>query len=142
MRGKGTQFARFLWPVIEALQKLGGSGKANEVKEIIFEKFNITKDAVTSTGVPRFYNQIAWARLYLVKSGYLDSSKRGVWNLTKKGRKAAGFSDEKAQEIFKEVQNEYRAGSPRKKSKGGSFQQITDKFPEVNEVAIAAEGGY
>src|SRR3989304_4285344 len=49
----------------------------------------LTKEAVIlKSGQSRIYNQIAWARLYLVKAGLLDSSKRGVWSLTEKGRTA------------------------------------------------------
>ena len=36
-------------------------------------------------GAPRFYNQVAWAKFYLAKAGYIDASKRGVWSLTEKG---------------------------------------------------------
>jgi restriction system protein len=119
MRGKGPQFTRFLWPVIEALKELGGSGKPNEIKEIIFKKFNITDDEILPSGTPKLYNQIQWARLYLVKSGHLDSSQRGVWNLTKKGREAERFSNEEALRIFNEVQKDMKgesAGSKRKKA--------------------------
>lgn len=45
----------------------------------------------------------SWARLYLVRSRYLDSSKRGVWSLTEKGWSL----DTKAFDIlgtFREVQ--------------------------------------
>jgi restriction system protein len=37
------------------------------------------------SGSPRAKNQAFWARLYLVKAGYLRSAKRGVWALTEKG---------------------------------------------------------
>jgi len=55
-------------------------------------------------GVPVLYNRIAWARLYLVKTGYLDNSVRGVWTLTEKGRDAAALTDAQIAEIVREVQ--------------------------------------
>ncbi|MCB0062373.1 MAG: Mrr restriction system protein [Caldilineaceae bacterium] len=47
-------------------------------------------------------NQVAWARFYLVKAGYLDSSTRGVWSLTEKGHHAT-LTQPQALEIFKEI---------------------------------------
>ena len=38
------------------------------------------------SGGLRYRTNIAWARFYLVKEGLLDSSKRGVWSLTERGR--------------------------------------------------------
>ena len=51
------------------------------------------------SGGSRFRNQVAWARFYLVREGLLDSSKRGVWSLTERGR-SAHLTMEKAGEIF------------------------------------------
>ena len=44
-------------------------------------------EAVPSGG-SRLKTNVAWARFYLVREGLLDSSKRGVWSLTEKGRHA------------------------------------------------------
>jgi restriction system protein len=42
---------------------------------------------------------VAWARFYLVREGLLDSSKRGVWSLTERGR-ATTLTLEQAREVF------------------------------------------
>jgi len=39
-------------------------------------------------GQSRVRNQIQWAKFYLASAGYIDSSKRGIWNLTEKGLSA------------------------------------------------------
>jgi restriction system protein len=51
------------------------------------------------SGGPRYRNQVAWARFYLVRAGLLDSSRRGVWSLTERGRTTHLTVDE-AGEIF------------------------------------------
>jgi restriction system protein len=51
------------------------------------------------SGEPRFRNQVHWARFYLVREGLLDSSKRGVWSLTERGR-ATSLTYEQAHQIF------------------------------------------
>jgi restriction system protein len=47
-------------------------------------------------------NQVHWARQYLVWDGYIDSSKRGVWTLTDKGR-SVDFNNLNPLEIFRSV---------------------------------------
>lgn len=42
---------------------------------------------------------MAWARFYLVREGFLDSSRRGVWSLTERGRETR-LSSEQARELF------------------------------------------
>jgi len=87
-QAKGPQFIRFFKPVIEVLKESGGSGTAAEIIDQTIEKMNISEkdqEATNKNGQSRVKNQVNWARLYLVRAGYLDSSKRGIWSLTEKG---------------------------------------------------------
>ena len=87
-QAKGPQFIRFFKPVIEVLKESGGSGTAAEIIDQTIEKMNISEkeqEATNKNGQSRVRNQVNWARLYLVRAGYLDSSKRGIWSLTEKG---------------------------------------------------------
>jgi len=56
-------------------------------------------ESVTQTGVNRFYNQVAWARQFLVWDGLIDDSKRGVWTLTPLGWKTR-LDDVAARELL------------------------------------------
>ena len=51
----------------------------------------------------RFENQVHWARFYLAKAGYIDSSQRGVWTLTEKGRSLGTVTADQIQLIIKDV---------------------------------------
>ncbi len=87
-QAKGPQFIRFFKPIIEVLKESGGSGTAAEIIDQAIEKMNISEkeqEATNKNGQSRVRNQVNWARLYLVRTGYLDSSKRGIWSLTEKG---------------------------------------------------------
>jgi len=90
------QHFRYINPIIEVLKFLGGSGRSSEVSDLVIEKLDITdvelEDQLQS-GQSRIKNQIHWARLVLVKIGFIDSSQRGVWSLTEKGLNA-NFSKE------------------------------------------------
>jgi restriction system protein len=76
-------------PILEALRELGGSGRPREVALLIAERHHVSQDQMGETmksGQTRFYNQVAWARQYLVWEGLLDGSKHGVWSLSPKGQ--------------------------------------------------------
>lgn len=107
----GPQFVKYFRPVIDALKELGNSGTPSEVREIIANKFQLTDDQLNDalpSGTPRFLNQVAWARFYLNKAGYIASSKRGVWSLTEKGL-ASNLTDEQALEVFQTIQDQFQA---------------------------------
>ncbi len=121
---KGPDFIKYYVPIIEVLQEIGGSGTVAEVIDLVIEKLGISEEEQADTlksGGSRVRNRVQWARLYLVKAGFLDSSKRGVWNLTEKGLKI------KPQELdvigtFKEVQK----GFQETKKKKDSIQEESD----------------
>ena len=71
----GPQFVKYFPEVITALKELGNSGTPSEVREHIATKLNLSDNvlnAQTKSGIARFENQVAWARFYLAKAGYID----------------------------------------------------------------------
>ena len=99
---EGSQFVRYFGPLLDALRKLGGSGTPEEVVEQIAQDLGLPDEVqndLLPSGQPRYRNQVAWARFYLVREGLLDSSKRGVWSLTDRGRETT-LSSEQAREVF------------------------------------------
>jgi restriction system protein len=99
---EGAQFVRYFGPLLDALRGLGGSGTPDEVVERIASDLQLPDDLqneLLPSGEPRYRNQVAWARFYLVREGMVDSSKRGVWSLTERGR-ATHLSPEQAREVF------------------------------------------
>ena len=91
MARQRAEFAQWLGPVLDALRALGGSGKPREVCDFVAEHTQVPSsilDATLKSGQTRFYNQVHWARQYLVWEGLLDGSTHGVWTLTKAGYEA------------------------------------------------------
>jgi len=87
----GARFLRYFGPLLDALRSLGGSGTPDEVAERIAFDLKLSDEVQNETiasGESRFRNQVRWARLFLVREGLIDSSKRGVWTLTERGRSA------------------------------------------------------
>ena len=88
-------------PVLNALNSLGGSAKPSEVRDWLVADLQISDESLELTiknGTQLFLNRVQWARLYLSKTGYIGSSKRGVWSLTEKGRNAQ-IDDNETREI-------------------------------------------
>ena len=129
---KGPKFIRFMGPVIEALQDLGGSGRPSEVVDWIATKQNIPEEEqneLIASGQSRFANEIGWARFYLVKTGYVDSSKRGVWSLTTKGLNAS-LTHQDALSILREVQATSKVERVKKVSEDGDQESEEPPAPE------------
>ena len=129
---KGPQFVRYFQPVIDALVSLGGSGRPEEVEDTISEQLGLTEEdrtEQTSSGQSRFSNKVNWARFYLVKAGLIDSSVRGVWNLTEKGR-ATKLTSEQSLDLFHQIHKQFSV--ERKKVK-------TEKLTSDDEVNIPDE---
>jgi restriction system protein len=137
---KGPQFVRYFGPVIEALRVLGGSGRPAEVKDLVSEKLGLSDDEVNETldsGASRFSNQVDWARFYLSAAGYIDSSTRGVWSLTDKGR-SYSLSYSEAVDLYKRILKQFVV--EREERKGKSAQKHEDEI-EATEVIKVAENG-
>lgn len=127
----GPQFVKYFVPVIEALKELGNSGTPSEVREIIAAKFHLTDAQLNeqmSSGTSRFMNQVAWARFYLSKAGYIASSRRGVWSLTEKGISAT-LTDESSLELFQQVHEAFESTSD------------SDEETETEETVAPPEAG-
>lgn len=101
-RNGQAEFVRWFGPLLDALRQLGGSAKPREASDKIAENLNLQDDKLNElldSGQSRFYNQVAWARQYLVWDGLLDTTQHGIWALSAKGESTT-LTDEQARAIF------------------------------------------
>jgi restriction system protein len=147
---KGPEFLRFFVPIVEVLKKLGGSGSSSEVTDAVIDELEIPQEEQGKTlecGAPRIRNQIAWARMYLVYSGFLDSSQRGVWALTDKGLNSK-LTHEDAKRYFKEVQSLFIKPNNGKKNNeeiidNSEFSESPDLKPSlIDTLRKLSPGGF
>ncbi|CAN5351568.1 restriction endonuclease [soil metagenome] len=79
------------WPVLKALESLGGSGTIREIEAKVaeLEGFSNEQLAVLHREGPssEINYRMAWARTYLKAVGALENSTRGVWAITEEGRR-------------------------------------------------------
>jgi len=84
------QYQFLLWPTVEALRELGGSGSIDEIVEMVLRlgDYSEEQQSVLHKDGPEteLGYRLAWARTYLKGMGLADNSQRGVWSLTEDGR--------------------------------------------------------
>ncbi|MBP8168264.1 MAG: restriction endonuclease [Azonexus sp.] len=131
---EGSQFVRYFGPLLDALRGLGGSGSPDEVVERIASDLSLSdeiQNELLPSGELRYRNQVAWARFYLVREGLLDSSKRGIWSLTERGR-ATSLSPGEAREIFLKLVRKF---SEQRKAKAEKPEPLEEQVAEANGAA-------
>lgn len=97
-------FLRWFKPIIQALRDLDGSATPDDTRKKIIENEHLSDEEVNAVrgkhNVNKFENEVAFARSYLVKAGYIDNKIYGIWTLTEKGRTVEMTAD-LASEVFK-----------------------------------------
>ena len=101
VQGKNWGFTKWMGPVLDALRALGGSSTPKLVQQQIQQTLKLP-DAVLAdknkSGQTKFYNEINWARQYLVWEALIESPTRGQWVLTEKGKETV-LDEQNAQTI-------------------------------------------
>ena len=89
---KLPEVVRFIPRIVTTLREMNGVAKAGAVKaavvQAIFEAGEAVNDQMLASGVPKYQNDIYWARMYLVNAGLLEPAKtagHGIWKLTPLG---------------------------------------------------------
>lgn len=132
---RGPQFVKYFGAVLQALRELGDSGRPKEIYPLVARICSVSESELSQTnqnGGSKFENQVAWARFYLVKAGYIDSSKRGVWSLTETGRNG-DLDQETSLKIFKQVQDEIS------KERAGTETEIEGSSNEASDPLTNSE---
>ncbi|MEA3326154.1 MAG: winged helix-turn-helix domain-containing protein [Chloroflexota bacterium] len=94
-RGLRTNPGSFRYPILEALDRLGGSGNIREVFRIVEEILSGQLNKYDYQALPsdpnsiRWKKTVSWERYNMVKEGLLVSdSQRGIWEITDTGRES------------------------------------------------------
>jgi restriction system protein len=125
-KSRQAECVRWFEPLLTALRDLGGSASPREALDRIAELEQVPdelRNTLLKSGQERFYNQVHWARQYLVWEGLIESGRRGVWSLTPAGRDRT-LTAEQAREFFlRQVQGQARI---RKSAEAGGGQAEVD----------------
>jgi len=134
-RNKQAEFVKWFGPLLDALRDLGYSGKPREVSDKISKDLKLDDvflDQTLKSGTNKFHNQVAWARQYLTWEGLLDSSIRGTWKLTEKGKNTQLNYQEAHQLFLKWVEINQKARKDKTEKEVLIEQEETD--PDTVEI--------
>ena len=110
-------YDKLVFPTIQALIALGGSGSNEEILEKVIELGDYPNDIeeiLNSNGTMSLIAyRLAWSRTYLKKVGGLENSQRGVWTLTSSGK---AMTEEDCRKIPNSVKRSYKESRKSQKS--------------------------
>jgi len=98
-------FFVYFKPILEILKEIGGTGSAQEIKDLVIKRLKISENELEETlknGIGKIDNLITWASNYLDKSGYIDKSKKGFWTITEKTLNAK-LTDEELLQSYRNI---------------------------------------
>ncbi len=83
-------YDKMLWPTLQALIQVGGSGRNEEINDAVIEieRFTEAQQKILHGKGPQteIVYRLAWARTYLRAVDAIENSTRGVWAITDYGR--------------------------------------------------------
>ena len=137
---KNWRFTKWMGPVLDAVRALGGTATPKMVQQQIQQALTLPNDFLADknkSGQTKFYNELNWARQYLVWEGLLDSQERGQWKLTDAGKQT--FLDEAAsQQLAEKWAEVHKQKSGEESDDDAKFQ---NELPPDDLSALKEESG-
>jgi restriction system protein len=120
------KYSELMYPILVAVESLGGSGKKNEIADHVVDDLGVTDemleliyhDPTTGVGSKKsvFLDRLDWALSYCKLSGVLDSPARTLYALNGSGRDVLGLDQEAARKALRQLDAEVRKERREKKS--------------------------
>ena len=103
------------YTTVQAIRSLGGSASNTEIANRVIADLSLPPslvDAPLSSGHTSLNNRLSWARIDLRIAGFIESSQRGVWNLTAAGREVADIDHREVARVVNEYYQQRRQEGP------------------------------
>jgi len=101
------QYDKLMNPALTALKLLGGSGTNEEINRKVVELLNIPTEQADILhnskrgGLTELEYRLMWTRTYIKYYGVLESSGKGVWSLTTKGKSIDKVDEKEVVRFFR-----------------------------------------
>ncbi|MDH5718806.1 MAG: winged helix-turn-helix domain-containing protein [Spirochaetia bacterium] len=133
MENIGPEFLRFAIPIIEVLKENNYEGRPKDITDLVIKRCNISEDDLGEKlihGGNRIKNQVHWARFYLMKAGYIDANKKGIWALTEHAKDTI-LRPEEVYPLFKDVRKNWQ-----KKSDIENGDETPEEIEETSKTEV------
>lgn len=135
-----------LYPTLQALQALGGSGTIHAIVEKVIERGGFTEEqlAIPHLGGPSsdLQHRLAWARSWLLAVGAVENSSRGVWSITDKGRELTPAELAGVEASLRALQQPPAAGGPQGQPGGESQHELRNAAVKLPRGALQRLAGW
>lgn len=106
-------YDQLVWPTLEAVRELGGSGTLNEIDDKVRELLELPESIAEmphgKTNRTELQYRLAWARTHLKMIDALENSRRGVWSTNPTASDLV--SEDQVIRLVKEARDELRTHS-------------------------------
>ena len=134
------KYHELMWPVLQALQDLDGSGTNREIDERVIEILDLSEDqqaVMHKNGRHSLVEyRLLWARSVLKRVGAVENSARGVWAITEDGRKLTSQDVKAIPAQYKKLLDAEKAGK-QDQPDDDSDDPVTDWKSELLQVVMA-----
>lgn len=135
------RYTAFILPALRAVEALGGSAKAGEIREHVLEGVYDADRLVAVTrpnrpDAPVLIERIDWRRSYAKLIGALETPARGLYLLTALGKELLALPVDDAENRVLELDREYRRTRPARTRESAGVQG-----PPAEDDAVAAVAG-
>jgi restriction system protein len=137
-----------MWPTLEALKRLGGSGQIDEIVEAVVDAEGFTEEQQEVRRGPgdrmsKIEYHLAWARNGLKNIGAIENSARGVWAITDLGRSLdADETRDRVKAWRTDYNRRYHEQRRRAALDDGSDEVDPDSEPDWKDVLRGAMSGH
>ena len=126
-----------MFPTLEALKALGGSGQVGEIDNHIADALGLSNAALYHRDLKAnkllFNWKCAWARTHLKAGGGLENTKRGVWAITPTGR---ALQRKQMRQIMSDAHRDARQRRLAKDQPGDEDEETTEQSWEDELLAV------
>ena len=124
-----------IYPVLKAVDALGGSAQGREIVTRVLDDIGAPDDLVATTYDSRptsiLVNRIGWARSYSKLGGALESPRRGLFLLTSLGKEILGLPEAEGREAALEMRRRVRASQSQARANASGSDNEEIETPDV-----------
>tara|TARA_B100000902_G_C27168842_1_gene842685 strand:- start:127 stop:1014 length:888 start_codon:yes stop_codon:yes gene_type:complete len=124
------KYWQFIYPCIQAVNALGGSGHLSEVLSKVVELEEVSDEALDvhyDSGKPVLIDRIQWAITYSKIGGALDNPDRGFYTLTSYGSDLLTLESEEATALVRDANKERKKTLNQQKKEEGLTEDDPDE---------------
>jgi hypothetical protein len=123
-------------PLLHLIYNLGGEVSLSDTYKPLADYFNLSfkeQNEFLPSGISkRWENRVNWARLVLTQKGFLDSSIRGIWKITEKGKNELARLGLLNNPFPQELKISYKRESPKVKNE----KPLSSEYEELIQLVI------